>query len=271
MTYRLDRRTFVMGSLAAAGAVVVPATGAEARTRRRASVRATTSGDERSVSWVDAAGTRSTYHLFMSALGSKRPRGLVVYLDGDGMYGHDHPTSTWALGGSRGVVAQAASRGFATLSVRTPSRDATFWTNGAVNAIYVAALTARIAGRLGVTDVWYVGYSGGSQLITKFLLPVHGGRLTSGGAVIMGGGGAPRSTAKMPVRASIPLLWYTGSLDDGRNTDDDYDALADATRGAVWYRARGASVTQVVPAGLDHEDLGGRFGTVLAGQLDKHR
>lgn len=152
MSNRLDRRAFVMGSLATAGVLVAPATQADARTRRRTTMQAVAAGDERSVTWVDGAGTRSTCHLFTSALG-----------------------------------------------------------------------------------------------------------------------GAPRSTAKLTVGRSIPLHWYTGSLDDGRGTDDGYDALADATRGASWYQARGASVTRIAPAGLDHDDLGGRFGTILAGQLDKHR
>ena len=237
---------------------------------------ATARVDRLSARYTDPAGTTSTYHLFAAAAGA-RPAGLVVYLDGDGMYGHRHPNSTWALGGRGGVVAQAAARGYATLSVLTPDRrgERTFWENGRVNAAYVASLTARIRAHLGVQRVWLVGYSGGSQLITKYLLPRHPWLLsTGGGAVITGGGGRPPAVAALgavtpAAKAAYPLLWYTGSLDDGRNTDDGYDALADAKRGFSWYRGRGFRAVRQEPAGLDHNDLGTRFGRVLGAQLDR--
>lgn len=261
--------TLVALSALVAGPASAPADAAPAPVTS-ARVLASLPRDARSASFTDAAGTRSTYHLFTAGLRTTRPQGLVVYLDGDGMYGHDHPTSSWALGGRRGVVAQAAARGYATLSIRTPDRRGTptFWENGKVNAAYVAALTRNVSARLGVSRVWFVGYSGGSQLITRYLLPAHGARFTQGGAVITGGGGRPPGRPAMPVRSSFPLIWYTGSLDDGRGSDDGYNALADAKRGAAWYRARGANATRIQPAGLDHSDLGTRFGTVLAQQLD---
>lgn len=242
---------------------------------------ATTTADHMSATFTDRAGTRSTYHLFRSKVTTAKPVGLVVYLDGDGMYGHRNYTSTWALGGSRGVVAQAAARGYATLSILTPDRrgTATFWEDGRVNAAYVAELTSRIRTELGVQKTWFVGYSGGSQLITQYLLPGHADLMADGGgAVITGGGGRPYrggqqslSTVSAATKAGFPMLWYTGSLDDGRGTDDGYDALADAKSGHAWYAERGFRATRQQPAGLDHSDLGTRFGTVLAGQLDAHR
>lgn len=233
----------------------------------------TTIQDRTSASYRDEAGTSSTYHLFTSKVTDHRPVGLVVYLDGDGMYGHDHPTSTWALGGSAGVVAQAGSRGYATLSIRTPSSDETFWSKGRVNASYVASLIKAIRVELGVERTWLVGYSGGSQLISQFLLPAHGSIFAAGGgAVITGGGGAPSGTPTIDpaLKSGFPMLWYTGSLDDGRGQSDGYNGLADAKRGQSWYASRGFDATRQEPAGLDHEDLGTRFGTVLAGQLDAH-
>lgn len=233
----------------------------------------TTVRDRLSASYRDAAGTTSTYHLFTSKVVNARPVGLVVYLDGDGMYGHRNPTSTWALGGSGGVVAQAGSRGYATLSIATPSADRTFWTKGAVNAAYVASLIESIRTELGVQRTWLVGYSGGSQLITKYLLPAYSSIFASGGgAVITGGGGAPSGspTIDPALKTGFRMLWYTGSLDDGTNSDDGYNALADAKRGEAWYAARGVATSRQEPAGVDHEDLGTRFGTVLGSQLDSY-
>ncbi|QQS00631.1 MAG: hypothetical protein IPK37_17795 [Austwickia sp.] len=233
----------------------------------------TTIADRISASYTDPAGTSSTYHLFTSKVAQQRPVGVVVYLDGDGMYGHRNPSSTWALGGSGGVVAQAGARGYATLSIKTPSADGTFWSKGRVNAAYVAALIESIRSELGVQRTWLVGYSGGSQLITQYLLPAHSAIFAAGGgAVITGGGGAPSGdpTISAALKSGFPMLWYTGSIDDGRGQSDGYNGLADAKRGQSWYAARGFNATRQEPAGLDHEDLGTRFGTVLASQLDAY-
>ncbi|MEP7161426.1 MAG: hypothetical protein ABI746_10030, partial [Dermatophilaceae bacterium] len=229
--------------------------------------------DRMSASYTDAAGTSSTYHLFTSKVARSAPVGLVVYLDGDGMYGHRNPSSTWALGGANGVVAQAGTRGYATVSIATPSRDGTFWSKGKVNAAYVASLVTSIRAELGVQRTWLVGYSGGSQLITQFLLPAHSSVFAAGGgAVITGGGGAPSAspTIDPALKGTFPMLWYTGRLDDGRNTSDGYNALSDATRGQGWYASRGFAATREEPAGLDHNALGTRFGSVLAQQLDRY-
>ncbi len=235
--------------------------------------RVTTIKDRLSAPYTDKAGTRSTYHLYTSKVANSAPVGLVVYLDGDGMYGHRNPNTSWALGGSGGVVAQAGARGYATLSIMTPSRDNTFWTNGSVNAAYVASLIQSVRSELGVQRTWLVGYSGGSQLITKFLLPAHSSVFAAGGgAVITGGGGAPGGSATIDaaLKSGFPMLWYTGSADNGANSSDGYNALADARRGQSWYASRGFAATLEVPAGVDHSDLGTRFGSVLAGQLAKH-
>lgn len=223
--------------------------------------------DQRDASFTDTAGTASTYHLFTDAAGSQ-PAGLVVYFDGDGQYGHKNPASTWALGGRDGLVAQAAARRLATLSIRTPDRvgSETWWENGRVNAAYAAQLVEKTRTQLGVSRVWVVGYSGGSQLITKWLTPLHGDTLGRGGAVITGGGGAPSVTAAFPAgfTSRWPMTWHTGTADT-----TGYDAYADARRGADWYSQRGFTVTREWPAGVDHDDLGGQFGSIFAAAYDK--
>lgn len=235
-------------AVAAASGLVVALTATEA------------AADQLNTPHTDPAGTTSTYHLFTDAAGSQ-PAGLVVYFDGDGQYGHKNPTSTWALGGRNGLVAQAAARRLATLSIRTPDRvgSETWWENGRVNI-------GKTRRGLGVDRVWVVGYSGGSQLITKWLTPLHGSTLGRGGAVITGGGGAPSVTASFPegFPEGFPMTWHTGTADTR-----GYNAYADARRGADWYSQRGFTVTREWPAGVDHDDLGGRFGSIFAAAYDK--
>ena len=69
----------------------------------------------------------------------------------------------------------------------------------------------------GADNIWLAGYSGGSQFITQFYLPLHGDRLPGGGAVLFAGGGEPYSVTPRPVsarqRAAFPMFWYTGAGD----------------------------------------------------------
>lgn len=228
----------------------------------------------REVTWTDPAGTTSTYRVFTSGLSQAGLTGLVVFLDGDGMYGHDHPSSGYALGGTRGVVAQAKKHGYATLSIRAAHRRGTlptFWEQGEVNAAYVAALIREVAANMGTTHLWLLGYSGGSQLITQFLLPAHAGEFSTGGAVITGGGGPPLVDPvafDTTMQRQFPLIWCTGALDDGTTSTDRYNAIADAKQGHTWYCGHGFRTRLIVPQGLDHDDLEYRFGAMLASQLD---
>ena len=218
------------------------------------------------------SGTSSDYHLYTAVTGNLK--GLVVYLDGDAMYGHLNRNSTWALGGTSGIPARAGARGYATLSIQTPDRsgERTWWESGTSNAVYAIAVINAIRAELGVSRTWLVGYSGGSQLITKFLIPAHSAQFTSGGgAVITGGGGAPSGTPSInaTLKTVFPLHWVTGSLDNGAGTSDGYNALADAKSGHSWYSTRGYMATREEPSGWDHDSLGTQFGNLLAAQLDK--
>lgn len=237
-----------------------PATAAPQPAPAQAPDAASTGGvsDVRDQEWTDPAGSSSTYHL----LNLDGARGLVVYLDGDGSYGYDNPGDGYALGGPEGVAAKAAAKGYATLAVRPVGGAETFWGDGPRNAAYVAALTEHVTAQGGFSDVAVIGYSGGSQLATKWLLPQHPDLASL--VVVTGGGGAPDQVPS-PVTGTR-LVWHTGADDDGRGTSDDYNAIGDARAGAAAYRAAGWDVTESHPAGQAH-DLGGQFGSILAAHL----
>lgn len=216
----------------------------------------------RSVRFADRAGVSSTYHLTHPA----GARGLLVYLDGTDQYAVDHPDGD-ILGGPDGLEALAAARGLAVLTPRAP--DGRQWhTDLDRSGSWVADLMPAVAAYLGVSEIWLVGYSSGAQLITKRLLPAHPD-LCTGGAFIIGGGGAP--SGQLDSNPSCPVWWITGDADRGQDATDPYDALTDARAGARAYASTGATAIISTPPGVDHEDIRSRLPSITASGIDQLR
>lgn len=240
-----------------AGLVVMPAASAVVPS-------AVAVADRSNATFTDSTGLRSTYHLFTSKVQGP-VRGVVIYLDGDGQYGVTRGVGGYALGGNTGLVAQAGAKGYAVAAPVSPDTSSrTWWRNGSANARYVSQFVTQMQSELGVREVRLVGFSGGSQLITKHLLPGYSSQFTSGGALITGGGGAPRSAPSVP---GFTLHWMTGSLDTGATASDGYNALADARRGHSAYKAAGAQATIAVPQGKDHGHMPAMLGATQASLL----
>lgn len=232
-------------------------------------------------SFTASDGRASSYHVYASGLSRETVAGIVFWFHGDGAYEFDHPTSTYALGGPNGVVAEASRRGYIVVAPLTPDRrgTATWWEDGAALAGYADELIAALIARYPTAgdNVWLAGYSGGSQFITQFYLPLHAGRIPAGGAVLFAGGGAPYAVTSRPVpaqqRAAFPMFWYTGARDDGRRSDDGYDALGDPVHGAQagweYYTGLGYPTGHEWVPRTGHT-LDDRFGGVLGAQLDQH-
>lgn len=226
---------------------------------------AAATADRSYATFTDSRGLSSQYHLFTSQV--KGPvRGVVVYLDGDGQYGVTRGLRGYALGGTQGLIAQAGAKGYAVAAPISPDSTRTWWRRGSANAHYVSQFVTKMQKDLGVREVRLVGFSGGSQLITKYLLPAYPKQFTSGGALVTGGGGAPRSAPTLP---GFSLHWMTGSRDNGATASDGYNALADARRGYRAYRTAGAAVSMDVPSGKDHMDMPGMIGVTQAALLPR--
>lgn len=227
-------------------------------------------------SFTASNGLTSQYHVYAADLAEDEPICAVFQFHGDGAYEFEHSTSSYSLGGSRGIVAVSRERGCLTVPVLTPDTVGarTWWESGAKNAIFFRDLLSAIKAeyRIDSERIWLVGYSGGAQFITRFYLPLYSSTIDGGGAVVFGGGGAPYNiTPKPPAAALVSdfrLHWYTGADDTGRRSG--YNALRDAKAGEAHYAAKGFGTSHEYPADTGH-DLSGRFGGVLAQQMDRAR
>ena len=222
-----------------------------------------------------AAGTKSQYHVYAAGIGD--PKGILFYLDGDGQWAFNNPTSPYALGGSKGVVAKARARSYITVVVKTPDRKgtATWWEDGAKNAAYFDALRRKVQAKYPKAEqVWLAGYSGGAEFLTESYLPRYPAAISrGGGAILLGGGNAPYQKAKAFPKAKsakFAMHWYTGAADTAKNSDAGFNAIGQAKAGKSWYAKRGFRTTSKYPVGVGH-DLSGRFWAVIAAALDKNK
>lgn len=227
------------------------------------------------------AGYTSQHHLFAAGIDRSQPVGLLLWADGTGEYGFEHPSASYALGGANGVVAVAKRHNLVLLTPSSPNRDCRCWEQGdpAGYADHLAELIDSVQGQYGVDRdrVWLGGYSTGAQLTTRFLFPQHPELMSGGGTIVVGGGGAPAAAADAfpaSLRAGVHMHWDTGQLDTDTNgsAPGGLNALNGpygAKAGEAWYAERGFRTSQAYPAGVGHA-RNGQFGTIIEGVLDAH-
>jgi hypothetical protein len=228
--------------------------------------------DRTFLSFTASNGLTSQYHVYAAGISNTTPPCVVVQFHGDGAYEFKNPTSSYSLGGSTGIVAKSRAHGCITVPILSPDTagSITWWENGAANALYARDLISKLTSdyRIDTKRIWLVGYSGGSQLITQFYLPLHSSTIKGGAAVVFGGGGVPYKVTEKPysatLRSAFHMHWYTGASDDGRG--GSYNALRDAKAGDKHYKALGFSTSHEYPANTGHA-LSGRFGSIVAQQL----
>lgn len=186
-----------------------------------------------------------SYKVFESGIDPARPVGLLFRLHGDGAYEYDQSPTFLAC-----LAAVAADHNLVMVAPHTPSRDETWWRQLNRNVVWLKELHGEVgrtvASDLGSVDperTWWMGYSGGAELLTYGLLPQRG-ELVTAGALMIGGGGAPKSafpeaTVTQQQRDTLPLVWVTGARDDGTDPAADFDALSASRAGAEYYREHG--------------------------------
>lgn len=228
--------------------------------------------DAISQSFTASNGLTSQYHRFAQDIDPTHSVGLMMQFHGDGAYEFHNPNSSYSLGGEKGLRAQAKNHNMILVVALTPDTqgEVTWWESGSENADYARDLIQSVAYdqyNIDTTRVWLVGYSGGAQFITQFLLPLHSSLFDGGGSVVFGGGGKPY-VKEQPFAASLrnqfPMHWYTGADDTV-----DFDALQAAKKGVAYYTDQGFQTSYEWPPGVNH-NLSGKFGPVTGEQLDLH-
>lgn len=240
------------------------------------------------------AGRTSTYHKYASTIDSGKPVGLMLHFHGDGAadYTNYNKNSALDADGSTGLVQVARDYNMIFVSVKSPasgsycsSGSPCWWDNGNINSDYVAALMEDLYSKYNIdkTRIWYVGYSGGAQLITQYLTLRHSDLIEAGGAVIFAGGGSPVGDSADPTpsynlnnvstsfRQNFRMFWFTGTndYDDG----DGYDSRTDANEGSAWYAANGFTQTGTnFSYNISHDDVenapAGYFGMITRQRLE---
>ncbi len=228
---------------------------------------------EQFVSYTASNGAKSNYHFYPSGTTTG---GLLVYLDGDGQYGHKNPSSSYAIGGRSGLAATSKARNLNFVSVQTPAADATWWTSCTRNERYLTDLIANVRSTRGITsnEIWLTGFSGGAQFITQCYLPIRGNSLARGGTVVFGGGGRPNVSVTpftAATKANLSLHWVTGTQDIAANSSERYDALGYAKAGASYYARQGFKTSTTWVSGVTHSSITGTFGRYTGIALDASR
>lgn len=237
-----------------------------------------------------SAATPSTPFTFTASNGSSSgcrfysagatKAGLVVYLDGDGQQLHDqdhdgdNPNFPGGLAGPDSIVEAALARGHDVVSVHTPSADGMWWhTDHNAKITYLNELLQHVRTTYGANTaaLWLVGYSGGSEFITRYFFPHRADDIETGGFLVFGGGDAPgpewTGSFSQYAKSNLSLNLVTGEPD----RTDDYDALGGAQEAAAFYRSAGFEhVWSHWPQERDHLTITHDFGTYLGTVIDAY-
>ncbi len=225
--------------------------------------------DQAGQSFTAGNGQTGRYLRYAAGIDPAKPVGLVVYVDGTGEYGIDNPTSSYALGGSSGLVATSRARNMITLAVKSPNQSCKCWHTGDTSAYadFLAALIERQLAAYPVSEVWLSGFSSGAQEITRFLVPQHPELMRLGGGwVVFGGGGPPASGGSNVTAARMAGVrghWFTGTADTAVPLTASWGAQA----GERFYAGRGVVTSSEYPSGVGHA-LDGRLGPTVGKLLD---
>lgn len=186
-------------------------------------------------------GLTGQYHVIDGGVDTNKPVGLVMHLHGDGAREYHDPSGRVTC-----LAAVAASHNALLVVPRSPDKTGapTWWEDLKGNRDWLTSLVNdRILQDYPVdrNRITWMGYSGGAEMLSYGILA--GPRdLVTGGAALVGGGGAPQGLTTDPTESQLetmPLWWVTGTEDDGSSTSAPFDAVSAAESGAAFYDDQG--------------------------------
>lgn len=278
------RRIFVLlAALAMTAALAV--TSALAMTSAHAAEPSRT--DQLNLSFSNGTYT-SRYHLFAGGLDWGRPVGLMVYFDGSGAYGLNHPNRSYLLDadGTQGLVHTARQRNMILVTPIAPApgcdydgnqapdtgEDSNCWYDGARapyhaggKATWAFDLIRQVKSAYPITSHTVAGgFSSGAQAVTQFFGPAYAEKLGIDLTVAIGYGGAPVTNPSYSAdyKQRSAWAWNTGTADNAFRTDR-YGSVG----GHNWYRDNGFTRTHASwPLNVGH-DRPNRFNVIMENEM----
>lgn len=210
--------------------------------------------DRQTVSFT-GAGRTSQYHVYAGHIDRSKPVKIHFHLHGDGAYEFRSPTSAVP----RAYLAEAQEDNAILVIPKTPNADNTWWTNSTASD-WLAALVQDFYAKYPIdrSDVWFTGFSGGSQALSQHFVPKHYGLFSGGGAVLIGGGGVYTNNlgpAGAALGRSFEVHYVAGTADTGGagSNNNGFNAYRIAQTSAPKWRSAGfAEVTLDEIAGATH-------------------
>jgi poly(3-hydroxybutyrate) depolymerase len=226
-----------------------------------------------------ANGITSNYHIYAAGLNWTKPVGLLMYADGSGGYGYDHPNVTYSLGGTNGVVAVAKRNNLLLVVPNAPAPGCDGYDNcwynasgtpsAAAKAGWSSSLMTKVKGQYNIEQdrIAIGGYSSGAQWASRFFMPQFGEAQSVDLAVMISFGGAPAVASNFTAayKAATVMSWDIGTLDSG-----GYSTGAAGGRGGYsWYTSAGFKTQMNAVSGEDHS-RDGLFGSILDREIKEN-
>lgn len=232
-----------------------------------------------------SGGMTSTYHVYASGINTTKPIGLLMYADGSGGYGFDHPSSTYLLAGTNGLVNVAKQHNYILVVPNAPapncngtgapgasySDNCWFNTSGtptsAQKAAWSSALMTKIKGQYNIelNKVAIGGYSSGAQWASELFMPQFGEAQSVDLAIMISFGGQPISAPNFSAayKGATVLTWDVGTAD----ASGGYSTSPSGGRGGyTWYTNAGFKTDHLWVTGEDHY-RDGQFGGIVNREL----
>lgn len=194
----------------------------------------------------------SFYDLYVGAIDRTKPVGVLFYFDADTTNPRNFRYLNNAL--MARLTAIAANHNLVFVAVHTPGGAGKHglynWWDRRDKGAYARNVAATVVNRYGLdsAQVWFSGWSGGAELITKELMSMNQTWFTGGGAIMMGGGEAEFGVrTPSPAVRQMRMRWYIGDRDGyGATLPPTWSARVAAQRGLATYRRAGFIDTALI-------------------------